>query len=344
VRVAVIGCGIVGCCVGWQLARRGADVVLVDPAEPGTGVTGWSFAWANASSVTDDRPYFDLRVAGLDAWRRLAGEIGGGWWHQTGHLRWGDDPAGAVALVDRLRAWGYPAELTGLAALEPAVRCPAPAAYCPEEAWVSARAVAGRLTLGMERRTDTLVDITVRCDQVTGAVLASGGRLAVDAVVNAAGPDGHQVARLVGRDLPLREDPGFLARVRCRPVPIGRAMHTPHVELRPDGDDRVALHSREVDALIGSTASLFDELQQRAIDTVPALSAAALIEGRVARRPMPADERPSVGIAGPVDGYYEAVTHSGVTLAAIIGEVLAAEILDGGVDPLVAPYRPARFC
>ena len=35
--------------------------------------------------------------------------------------------------------------------------------------------------------------------------------------------------------------------------------------------------------------------------------------------------------------------HSGITLAAIIGEVLAQEITGGGTSPLTAPYRPDRF-
>jgi hypothetical protein len=36
--------------------------------------------------------------------------------------------------------------------------------------------------------------------------------------------------------------------------------------------------------------------------------------------------------------------HSGVTLAAITGEAVSAEIMEqGGYDGLLAPYRPQRF-
>jgi glycine/D-amino acid oxidase-like deaminating enzyme len=37
--------------------------------------------------------------------------------------------------------------------------------------------------------------------------------------------------------------------------------------------------------------------------------------------------------------------HSGVTLAAITGEAVAAEVLDHGdsFNALLAPYRPSRF-
>jgi glycine/D-amino acid oxidase-like deaminating enzyme len=42
-------------------------------------------------------------------------------------------------------------------------------------------------------------------------------------------------------------------------------------------------------------------------------------------------------------GYYEAVTHSGVTLGPLIGRVLAREVLTGEVDALIVPFRPDRF-
>jgi glycine/D-amino acid oxidase-like deaminating enzyme len=58
---------------------------------------------------------------------------------------------------------------------------------------------------------------------------------------------------------------------------------------------------------------------------------------------MPRDERPMVGALPGVDGFYVVVSHSGVTLGPLWGRVTAAEILDGALDPRLAPYRPARF-
>ena len=54
-RVAVIGVGIVGASVGWNLSCRGAEVVLIDAGQPGEGVTNWSFSWVNASNKTERR-------------------------------------------------------------------------------------------------------------------------------------------------------------------------------------------------------------------------------------------------------------------------------------------------
>ncbi|MGW1788372.1 FAD-dependent oxidoreductase [Streptomyces tubercidicus] len=50
--------------MGWNLVRRGAEVVFIDAGQPGEGVTNWSFSWVNASNKTARKSYFDLNVAG----------------------------------------------------------------------------------------------------------------------------------------------------------------------------------------------------------------------------------------------------------------------------------------
>ena len=41
--------------------------------------------------------------------------------------------------------------------------------------------------------------------------------------------------------------------------------------------------------------------------------------------------------------FFHAVTHSGVTLAPIVGRLTAQEVLSGSRAELFAPYRPERF-
>ncbi len=114
-RVAIVGVGILGASVGWNLTRQGTKVVFIDAKQPGEGVTNWSFSWVNASNKTVSRSYFDLNVAGMAAYRWLAETIGpGSWWHPNGHLRWTDDRDAQVRLlstVELLTDWGYRVEV-----------------------------------------------------------------------------------------------------------------------------------------------------------------------------------------------------------------------------------------
>ena len=98
------------------------------------------------------------------------------------------------------------------------------------------------------------------------------------------------------------------------------------------------LHQR----LCGLAKTLKDRYRL-ACEVVPTLRSSAVLEAAVAWRPIPADGLPSVGGIDEIAGYYEAVTHSGVTLAAVIGRCLAREIMDGDIEPVVAPFRPDRF-
>ncbi len=349
--------------MGWNLSRHGADVVFIDAGQPGEGVTNWSFSWVNASNKTARRSYFDLNVAGMAAHRELAGIIGpDSWWYPSGHLRWADTPAAEAKFLETaelLAAWGYRVErYTGAevrSRLEPSLTMPdeTPVVFYADEAWVHGRHLVGRLVDQALAAGAVIRSGNAVCGIDTGAdggiravALADGSRLDVDIVVNAAGPSASQVAGLVARHLPMRREPGVVTRIDCAQVPIHRVMHAPHVEIRPDGGASVVLHSREIDALIdtgedpGQLARLLHELAHHA---VPELGNSRITQTSVVNRPIPADGFPSVGAVPSVPGYYEAVSHSGITLGPVIGRLLASEILSGQRDELLADFRPERF-
>ncbi|MFF4257841.1 NAD(P)/FAD-dependent oxidoreductase [Streptomyces sp. NPDC001663] len=362
-RVAVIGVGVLGANVGWNLSRHGAEVVFIDAGRPGEGVTNWSFSWVNASNKTVRKSYFDLNVAGMAAYRELAGTIGpDSWWYPSGHLRWADDPAAQTKILETaelLAGWDYRVEeYTGAEVrrrLEPALTMPGevPVLFYPDEAWVHGRHLVGRLVgqavaSGAELRSGTAVrDIGTGADRsIRTVALSDGSSLDVDIVVNAAGPSASHIAGLVARHLPMRREPGVVTRIGCAQLPIHRAMHAPHIEIRPDGEDSVVLHSREIDALIDTgeePAQLARLLHESARHVVPALGTSRIAQTRVVDRPIPADGFPSVGAVPSVPGYYEAVSHSGITLGAVIGRLLASEILSGKRDEMLADFRPERF-
>ena len=60
-------------------------------------------------------------------------------------------------------------------------------------------------------------------------------------------------------------------------------------------------------------------------------------------RVMPVDEFPIVGFAEECPNLYVVATHSGVTLAPLIGEYAVQEIIDGVRVEMLARYRLSRF-
>jgi glycine/D-amino acid oxidase-like deaminating enzyme len=360
-RTAVVGAGIVGASVAYHLSEGGAEVVLIDGAEPGSGTTSTSFAWVNANNKLP-RDYFELNLAGMHEHGRLHDEIGGAWLHPTGNLILPTEGEleNLEKRVERLRCWSYAAEMLPASTvnekLEPQAVFPGPqttVAHFPDESWVDAPALTNALVQAassneaftLDRDTVRGIEVGVRGVTVS---LENGGTVHTDAVVNATGAGAAPVAGMVGRELPLDVFPGLLVRVAAPGEPLSHLLHTPHINLRPDGPGYVLLHHDSIDEKLtddfaGAEDPLCAELLQRARRVLPALQEAEIVEARFGMRPVPADGHSCVGALSRIPGYYEAVTHSGVTLGPLVGRLLAHEILTGEVDSLIAPFRPDRF-
>ena len=357
--VVVIGAGIVGSSVAFRLSEGGAEVVLIDGAEPGSGTTSTSFAWVNANNKLP-REYFKLNVAGMREHERLRDEIGGGWLHPTGNLILAQDQEALERRVERLRSWSYAAEMIAASEvnekLEPQAVFPDPeskVAHFPEESWVDAPTLTRMLVEAAgSNGASTLIGNAVRGIEAgrEGVTLnlEDGDTIRADAVVNATGAGAASIAEMVGRRLPLDVFRGLLVRVAVTGEPLRHLMHTPRINLRPDGSGYVLLHHDSVDERLthefaGTEDPLCAELLERGRRVLPDLTEAEVVEARFGLRPVPADGHSCVGALSEIPGYYEAVTHSGVTLGPLVGRLLAREILTGEVDPLIAPFRPDRF-
>ncbi len=362
--VAIIGAGIVGASVAYNLVNQGASVHLIDRGEPGRGTTSTSFAWLNANQKTP-RAYFDLNLAGMAEHRALADTLRRArWYHPDGNLCWANED-GLPELrerVARLQEWGYEAEWIDARAanaeLEPGAAFPdplTPVAWFPDEGWIDAPALTQRLLsesrlAGATIMTETAVTAIERIGgRIAGVTLSSGERIAADVVVNAAGVDAQPIAELAGSPLPVAPVAGMLLRLGHPGNPLRRILHTPVMNVRPDGRDYLILQAADLDERLGDRREirpsdpLIGEILARGVAGFPALSASTLAEVRIGIRPIPADGYPSTGQIDPADGYVEAVTHSGVTLGPLLGRLIATEILTGDVDPLLAPFRSSRF-
>jgi glycine/D-amino acid oxidase-like deaminating enzyme len=371
--VAVIGAGVVGASIAYQLARAGARVTLIDRRDPGSGTSATSFAWVNAN----DKPplaYYRLNAESMVAHRRLRDDVARvladraedpapNWLHETGGLEWTDTDAGRSRLMDkvaRLRAWNYHIDVLDLGqvhTLEPNLRLDGltAATFAPDEAWVDAplfcatvaRAAA---THGAIIRTGVeVVGLERSGDRIAGVQLASGERVTADHTVIAAGRWSDRVAALAGIVVPLAPTYGLLAVTSPVAEGVGRAVHVPGMNFRPDPSGGLVLQSGATDATVipetppDPALPACADLLQRIQRFLPATAGAEIVEARIGIRPMPAD---GYSIAGPIKecpGLYLAVTHSGVTLAPLLGEIVAQEITTGQDDPRLTTFRPGRW-
>ena len=371
-RCVVIGAGILGASVAARLVSAGVQVTLLDQDQPGRATSRWSFAWLNSNDKAP-RAYHDLNHAGIRAWAELAPDLGGdAWYRPAGHIELATSGTAELdARVRRLAGWGYPARLIDAAeaaTIEPSLRLPpgaAALAWFPEEGYLLTEPLIARL-VGYARSHGADV-LTGEPGRVTGLETgsgvaprvrtAAGAVLAADEVVCCAGRWTPALAALAGAEAPVPlvpwDDEGSTAPalvVRVGPVaPPGpvRLLHTPEISLRPHSggllhleapDAAVDLHTPEPELRRWAA-----ELLRRARGTVRGLDDAQVVEHQVCVRPLPADGQSIVGRVPGAAGLYVAVTHSGVTLAAHLSRLIAADLTTPTPPPLLTPYHPARF-
>ena len=115
-----------------------------------------------------------------------------------------------------------------------------------------------------------------------------------------------------------------------------------HLRQRADGSVLVGERTQETPATNPGLEHARALLAQAA-RAFPALSGEPVDRWWLAWRAMPADRLPIVGPLPWLGSLYLAVSHSGVTLAPVLGRLVAAEVADQVPDGLLAPFRPGRF-
>jgi len=154
------------------------------------------------------------------------------------------------------------------------------------------------------------------------------------------------LARL-GLTLPLVHRPELILRTHPVASMSNHILDSPTQEVRQDPTGRLIapLAASHQSDSAGAIGTLPGDLAGAALSRLRALLqmlALHLAGITLANRPVPGDQLPAVGPTG-IAGLSLAVMHSGVTLAAIVAELLSTEVLSGSSSPLLESFRPTRF-
>ncbi|GAB3561652.1 FAD-binding oxidoreductase [Spelaeicoccus albus] len=317
-------------------------------------------AWLNASSKRP-KDYFDLNFAGVREYYRLKSELAADWLHLTGTLA---QAACTPNLEDRaaeLEAWGYGVERTNAATAFgqhlPQATIVDPdefVAHYPDEGWIDTNGATQELigaaaACGAEYQQGCAV---TRIDAEGSAyrlTLADGTTFLTDVVVNAAGPKADRIAALVGRHLPLAPTKGMTIKFFAPDLDIDKIVLSDQVEIRPDVNGCVRTHSDAVDGMMAQGAAtdrteIVEVMRTKAANFLPALESAPIAGVYMGVRPIPEDQFSCVGAVDGIDNYFEAVTHSGVTMGPLIGRLITEYVVDGTRnDLLTSRFDPNRF-
>mmetsp|Transcript_9153 Transcript_9153/g.40161 ORF Transcript_9153/g.40161 Transcript_9153/m.40161 type:complete len:382 (-) Transcript_9153:178-1323(-) len=368
-RVAIIGGGIIGSSIAYQLSKGTEyEVILVDGGNPNT-VSQKSFAWINAWA-TEPQVYHDFRRDACALWHTFIEELGGdeSFAYKQKALKWADDEKSAKYLQDsvvRLQEHGHDIrEISAedLYEMEPKLQPESVqfAALASDERVVDSGRVASRCLEIAEENGVSLVlgKVSDISRKASGGytIITSEGITNCDLLVLAAGTGTPILASKLGIDVPMVDSPGILARAS---PPESVLQSTGMVQWYSSLPDKGVVsyhlkHDANGDLVFGEGDGLFvnGEVTDAFVERQHAQWAECSnhLKGLDIKvdplwfRPVPLDGLPIVGFSPEADNVYLAVTHSGITVAPLIAKLAAQEIKSRtNSEPNLDPFRIERF-
>jgi glycine oxidase len=355
--VAVVGGGIIGLSVAWQVARRGARVVVLERgplAGEASHVAAGMLAPVSEAEFGEDE-LLSLNLAGARRWPEWAAELQEASGRDPGLRRCGtlmiardaDEAEALERLLEFRRGLGLEVERLRPSAarhLEPAL---APtvrlALHVPEDHAADPRLTCAALVEAARRAGAVLrTQAPVESVGAGGVALADGTSVDAPQVVLAAGSWSGEL--LPG--LPVRPVKGQILHLRDPSGPglVDRVVRMAEGYLVPRGDGRYALgatvEERGFDTTI--TAVAVHDLLRDAAEAIPGVLELQIEEIVAGLRPGTPDNAPILGVH---DGVVVATGHwrNGVLLAPLTGELVAGLLAGEGVPDFAAPFAPARF-
>src|SRR5688572_20746857 len=182
VDYVIVGAGVLGCAVAWELARAGRDVVVLEAGTVAGGASGGVGMRGIRTNGRDQRELPLMRRA-HELWPELADAIGAPTgFARTGHLQLldrRDDPVAAGAQVEDQGRHGIATELVQgerLRELEPDLAESLTAAmFCPDDGVADHT----ETTLGLARAAEGAGAVIREDAAVTGLVLEHGDAVGV---------------------------------------------------------------------------------------------------------------------------------------------------------------------
>ncbi len=358
----VVGAGLIGLGIAYELAKRGTSVTVLDRAEPARAAS-WAGAGMLApfSEATPDAamlalcrdslalyPHFieELRDrTGVDARYRAEGSLhialdAPGLALLAAHAPAFSANGGEVTVLDR----------SAVLAREPMLaRDVAGALFVANEAQVDNRRLGRALyaacdALGVRFEQADRVALEADRRRVRG-VRTSRGFVAASTVVNAAGAWAGELDGVPPHArVPVRPVAGEMLALAVPAGAMRAVVWIGHRYLVPRDDGRLlvgaTVEDRGFDARV--TAGGAHALLDAALAAAPALASFAVVETWAGLRPASHDGRPYLGPTA-LEGYVVASGHfrNGILLTPITARAIADAILAGDTA-MLAPFAPMR--
>jgi glycine oxidase len=363
-EVIVIGAGIVGCSVAYELANAGCRVRILDARQPGQGATRAS-AGVLAPYIEghEDSPLRSLGRRSLDLYDQFVARVRADSGQDVVYRRNGTFEVGFTGdEVEHLTRTSSSLYRDGVEA-----HWIQPAQFTDHEPLISPAALGALLIpihgfVGVASLTEALQTAAekngARFKSETGAIRIHSmptGRVGVttgtsewnaDKVVLAAGSWSSQITVDGADAVPVKPIRGQLLQVQHEPGALRHSIwgSAGYLVPWPDGSVLVGATAEDVGFDERSTEEGVNKLKAAAATLVPALANAPITSIRVGLRPKGVDDLPMIGMSDAVPGLIYSTAHyrNGVLLAPLTAQLVKELVFDRASDEALVALAPSR--
>ena len=369
--IVVIGGGIVGASVAYELVTAGRDVVVVDPARPGRASDAGAGIASPQTNADPDPQWHEFGALAAAYLRELVERL------RDDGADLGSEPLAecgslVVALAEHEDPWFEQVaalatqrdpDVAEISATDAQTRFPVlcrpwRALFSPHSARVDGRGLTRALHAAIAGRGSPLVhtevDKLTRLGDRVVSVSTAEGSIACEQVVLAAGAWSTALAAPLGVRLPVEPTKGEIVHLVQRPTgELSESGAWPIVQpvlnfyLVPWAQGRVACGGTFDPGAgfdVRPTAEGLRDLLRESLVIAPGLGAAEVVETRVGLRPTTPDDRPLLGPLRGTANVHLCTGHgaNGLLLGPYSGALVAAWLVRGDVNALL-PYDADRF-
>jgi sarcosine oxidase subunit beta len=378
VQVVVIGGGIIGTAITYYLAKRGADVVLLEEHTLASGTSG---ACSGAITMQTKGVGTKLKLAmeSKRIYRDLSHELGEDLEYQEDGSMIVAETKGELEYLHDLhrkqQKAGLGTELLeGKAVRErqPALSAKVLAAiHCPTDGKVNPLKVTAGFAEAARKKGARLFRCTAatRVEASKGrvkAVVTDSGKIETEWVVNAAGIWAPRLAQQLGLEIPIRPRRGILiVSEAVHPFIHGSILSAKYLLAKygppPGGSQGISgglslRFTKRGNLLFGSTREFVGEkrnstyagiafVAKEAVRILPIIKNLHFIRAFAGLRPATPDGLPILGPVEGLEGFVVAAGHEGdgISLSPITGQFIAGFIAQGRMPDSMSDLTLSRF-
>jgi len=362
--IIVVGAGIVGCAVAYELARRGASVQIVDQRPAGMGATQASAGVLAPFIEAHEESFLNLTVRSLELFDEFIPRVVAQSGIPVEYKRTGTIDVAVsdaemrhlettASVLTRRGVGAVLLDAAGVRAEEPQVGDDAVGGLLiGAHGFVAAGELTRALVAAARAHGAQLLEQSRvnRIDARPGEVVVETGRgpLRGHAVVFAPGSWAGQIPiDGVAAPVPVRPVRGQLLWLAWAGAPLRRVTWSSRCYLVPWDDGTLLVGATVEEAGFDERATVAGvrDLLDAACEIVPHAWSAGFRLARVGLRPATSDDLPIIGPSSVVPNLMYATGHyrNGVLLAPLTAQLVADALLENRLDPLLATVSPARF-